>query len=156
MSDASQERIASPSRGQRLNRYRAARRRLSPRTSRVAFERLVAQAVDELPDFARERMENVAVLVEERPEPARLAALGHDPRQGLLGLYEGIPRPQRGSGYHLVVPDRITIFRQPILGQVGQGGDAEIVREVQRTVIHEVAHHFGLSDEELAQLEGRR
>ena len=119
-----------------------------------AFETLVAEALDQLPVSIRERMENVAVVVEEWPRPTRLAALGYDPNQDLLGLYEGIPRHQRGSGYHLAVPDRITIFRQPILDQAGTGGREAIVREVRTTVIHEVAHHFGIDDEELARLEG--
>jgi predicted Zn-dependent protease with MMP-like domain len=119
-----------------------------------AFEALVAEALDQLPASIRQRMENVALVVEEWPQPARLAALGYDPDRDLLGLYEGIPRPQRGSGYHLAVPDRITIFRQPILDQVGSGGRAAIVREVRNTVIHEVAHHFGIDDEALARLEG--
>jgi predicted Zn-dependent protease with MMP-like domain len=119
-----------------------------------AFETLVAEALDHLPESVRERIENVAVVVEEWPRPARLVALGYDPDQDLLGLYEGIPRHQRGSGYHLAVPDRITIFRQPILDHVGSGGREAIVREVRKTVIHEVAHHFGIDDEELARLEG--
>jgi predicted Zn-dependent protease with MMP-like domain len=119
-----------------------------------AFETLVAEALDHLPISIRERMENVAVVVEEWPRPTRLTALGYDPDESLLGLYEGIPRHQRGSGYHLAVPDRITIFRQPILDQAGSGGRDAIVHEVRKTVIHEVAHHFGIDDEELARLEG--
>jgi predicted Zn-dependent protease with MMP-like domain len=119
-----------------------------------AFESLVAAALDQLPVSIRERMENVAVVVEEWPRPTRLTALGYDPDASLLGLYEGIPRHQRGSSYHLAVPDRITIFRQPILDQAGSGGRDAIVCEVRKTVIHEVAHHFGIDDEELARLEG--
>ncbi len=149
--------MTAPSpRRERLARYADARRRSDPRTSRRAFVALVAKALDNLPPIARERMDNVAVVVEEWPEPARLARLGYDPHQELLGLYEGVPHSQRGSGYHLAVPDRIAIFRQPILRQVAGGGRDEIVAEIRKTVIHEVAHHFGIGDEELSRLEGRR
>ncbi len=138
---------------ERLRRYTSARRQLLPRTSRSSFEGLVQEALDSLPDFFRERVENVAVVVEERPRRERLAALGYDPDRDLLGLYEGIPRPQRGSGYHLAVPDRITLFRQPILEEAGDGGNDEIVREIRKTVVHEIAHHFGIGDAELERLE---
>jgi predicted Zn-dependent protease with MMP-like domain len=141
----------------RLGRYLDARRRRSPRASTDAFETLVGEAVDALPEYARDRMENVAILVEEYPSRARLIALGYDPEMQLLGLYEGIPRPQRGSGYHLTVPDRITLFRKPILAEVGPSASRDdIVREIRATILHEVAHHFGIDDHELDRLEGRR
>lgn len=117
------------------------------------FERVVVEALDALPEEFRERLANVAVVVEEQPEPARVAALGLPTGQTLLGLYEGVPHHRRTGGYHLAVPDRITLYRQPILAQVGTG-DREAIREtVRRTVIHEVAHHFGIGDAELARLE---
>ncbi len=146
-------RSAATPRQARLRRYASARRGLLARTSRVAFERLVREALDSLPESIRERMENIAVVVEEGPRREKLVALGYDPDQDLLGLYEGVPRPQRGTSYHLAVPDRITIFRQPILDEVGPGGDAAVVQEVRKTVIHEVAHHFGIGDAELERLE---
>jgi predicted Zn-dependent protease with MMP-like domain len=132
-------------RAARLARYRSARERNLSRTSRRAFELLVAQTVDDLPPFVRERMHNVAVLVEDLPPPG----------QNLLGLYEGINHLQRGTSYHLVTPDRITLFRRPILEEVGSGDHEAIRREVRKTVIHEVAHHFGFDDAELERLEGR-
>lgn len=132
----------------------AARRRLAPRSSLKAFEALVAEALDELPGYIQQHLENVAVLVEERASPERLERLGHDPTQDLLGLYEGINRVDRASGYHLATPDRITLFWRPILEEVGGGGRAAIRREVRKTVIHEVAHHFGLDDIELEKLGG--
>jgi predicted Zn-dependent protease with MMP-like domain len=119
-----------------------------------AFEGLVAQALDELPAYVQERLENVAVLVERWPEPARLERLGYPPDRDLLGLYEGINRLDRGGGYHLVTPDRITLFWQPIVEEVGRGGPAALRREVRKTVIHEVAHHFGIDDDELERLGG--
>ena len=136
-------------RHERLARYRAARERLSPRTSLKAFEALVAEALDELPDDVRARLENVAVLVEERARPGRH---DDDPSRELLGLYEGINRVDRASGYHLVTPDRITLFWRPIIEEVGHGDLAAIRREVRKTVIHEVAHHFGMDDDELERL----
>jgi predicted Zn-dependent protease with MMP-like domain len=138
----------------RLARYRAARERVLPRVSLRAFEALVAEALDELPPYVQERLENVAVLVEEWPRPERVAQLGYDEGTELLGLYEGINRVDRSSGYHLATPDRITLFWRPILDEVGDGGRAALKREVRATVIHEVAHHFGIDDAELERLGG--
>jgi predicted Zn-dependent protease with MMP-like domain len=145
---------AASARARRLQRYQEARRRASPRTSIEAFEILVGRALDGLPHFIRERLENVAVVVEERPEPAKLAGLGYAPEDTLLGLYEGINRTQRAAGYHLAVPDRITIYRQPILDEVAGRGPEAVVQEVRKTVVHEVAHYFGIDDDELEILEG--
>jgi predicted Zn-dependent protease with MMP-like domain len=138
----------------RLARYRQARERVAPGTSLQAFKALVAEALDDLPTYVQERLENVAVLVEERPARGRLARLGYDPDQDLLGLYEGINRVERASGYHLATPDRITLFWRPIVDEVGSGDRDAIRREVRKTVIHEVAHHFGMDDAELEQLGG--
>ncbi len=115
----------------------------------------MAEALDDLPSSILERLDNVAVLVEDRPRRPRLEKLGYDPDQDLLGLYEGINRLDRSSGYHLVTPDRITLFWRPIVEQVGHGDLEALRREVRKTVIHEVAHHFGIDDAELERLEGR-
>jgi predicted Zn-dependent protease with MMP-like domain len=141
-------------RAQRLARYRAVRERAAPRTSLKAFEALVAEALDDLPGYVQERLENVAIVVEERARPERLERLGYDPDHDLLGLYEGINRLDRGSGYHLVTPDRITLFWRAIIEEVGNGDAEAIRREVRKTVIHEVAHHFGMDDAELERLGG--
>jgi predicted Zn-dependent protease with MMP-like domain len=138
----------------RLRRYRAARQRVLPRVSRRAFEELVAQALDQLPPYVQERMENVAVLVQEWPSARQLSHGGQHLDTELLGLYEGINRVDRSSGYHLVTPDRITLFRRPILDEVGDGDEAAIRAEIRKTVIHEVAHHFGIDDAELERLGG--
>jgi predicted Zn-dependent protease with MMP-like domain len=130
--------------GERLARYRAARQRLAPRVSLAAFEALVAEALDDLPPEIAERMDNVAVLVEAWPSS------GED----LLGLYEGINRLERAGGYHLATPDRITLFWRPILEEVGSSDPEAIRREVRKTIIHEVAHHFGFDDAELERLGG--
>ena len=139
---------------QRLARYRAARERVAPRVSLRAFEAFVAEALDDLPPYIQERMENVAVLVEEWPRPERMAALGYAEDTELLGLYEGVNRVDRSSGYHLATPDRITLFWRPILEEVGDGNRAALRHEIQVTVIHEIAHHFGIDDEELERLGG--
>jgi predicted Zn-dependent protease with MMP-like domain len=105
------------------------------------FEELVAQAVDDLPEWVHERLDNVEIMVEEAPPPDQ---------PGLLGLYEGIPLTRRDSGYFGVLPDRITLFRRSI--QAHARSDPELRRLVQETVIHEVAHFFGISDDRLDEL----
>ncbi len=114
----------------------------------------MAEALDDLPPYVQERLENVAVIVEDWPRSDRLQGLGYDADQDLLGLYEGINRLDRASGYHLVTPDRITLFWRPIVDEVGSGDREAIRREVRKTVIHEVAHHFGIDDAELERLGG--
>jgi len=127
---------------------------VGPATSLKAFEALVAEALDGLPEYIQQRLENVAVIVEERVTPERLDRLGREPGYDLLGLYEGINRVDRASGYHLVTPDRITLFRRPILEEVGSADPEAIRREVRKTIVHEVAHHFGIDDAELERLGG--
>jgi predicted Zn-dependent protease with MMP-like domain len=141
-------------RRERLARYRTARQRVAPLTSLKAFESLVADALDELPAYIQQRLENVAVVVEERASGERLAGMGDEGKEDLLGLYEGVNRLDRGSGYHLVTPDRITLFWKPIIEEVAGRGPDAIRREVRKTVIHEVAHHFGMDDAELERLGG--
>jgi predicted Zn-dependent protease with MMP-like domain len=142
------------SRHERLARYRAARERVAPAGSLKAFEALVAEALDELPEYVRMRLENVAIVVEERARTDQRQSLGHPPGYDLLGLYEGVNRLDRASGYHLVTPDRITLFWQPILEEVGSADPRAIREEIRKTIIHEVAHHFGIDDAELERLGG--
>src|SRR5579862_8819120 len=103
------------------------------------FEEMVAAALDELPEELGQQMSNVAVTVEHRPGPP-----------GLLGLYEGVPLTSRTTGYAGVLPDRITIYRQAICAACRT--EQEVSDQVRRTVIHEVAHHFGIDDERLSEL----
>ncbi len=112
----------------------------------------MAEVLDTLPHEIQQRLDNVAVIVEDRPRRPRLEQLGYDPDQDLLGLYEGINRLDRASGYHLVTPDRITLFWRPIVEEVGRGDQEALRREVRKTVIHEVAHYFGIDDAELERL----
>jgi predicted Zn-dependent protease with MMP-like domain len=117
--------------------------------SETEFDDLVAQALDSLPDDLLEVMSNVEVTVEPMPNARQLRSVGV--RHGtLLGLYEGIPLTERNSGYSMVLPDKITIFQRTI--ERICGSHAEIVAQVRQTVIHEVAHHFGISDARLEEL----
>lgn len=132
-------------RQQRLIRFRALRCR--PQVDGTTFESLVAAAFDSLPVDFRERVHNVALVVEERPAATLLRKMGLRPGDTLLGLYQGIPLLARGGAYSLVPPDRITLFREPILSRCRT--EAEVVREVRATLLHELGHYFGLDDAEL-------
>jgi predicted Zn-dependent protease with MMP-like domain len=109
--------------------------------SRERFEELVGEALDAVPDELLKLMDNVVVLVEDDPD-------GDD--RNLLGLYEGYALTNRGWDYAGVLPDRITIYRNPTL-QICQTDD-DVVDEVATTVVHEIAHHFGIDDERLHDL----
>lgn len=119
--------------------------------SRQHFEELVAQALDSIPEHLWQVIDNVAVTVEEWPTRRQLDSVGLGPGHLLLGLYEGVPLTARTHHYGLVPPDRITIFRRPIL-MVCPPDDDAIRAQVRRTVLHEVAHHFGISDARLVEL----
>ncbi|HEY3141163.1 MAG TPA: metallopeptidase family protein [Acidimicrobiales bacterium] len=106
------------------------------------FEELVADALDSIPPELAELMDNVAVVVEDGALNGRL-----------LGLYQGVPLTKRDGWYGtggLVMPDRITIFRRPICAMAHS--EADVVRQVGVTVIHEIAHHFGIGDARLHEL----
>jgi len=132
--------------GGRLKALRGVSQRY--RTDRRLFESMVAEAVAELPDRFRDRLSNVAVVVEDWPPDAgSVLDRDEDEETDLLGLYQGVPLGYRSSGYHLALPDRITIYRQPILASCRS--EAALRREIRATVLHEIGHHFGLSDAEL-------
>jgi predicted Zn-dependent protease with MMP-like domain len=117
------------------------------RVSRRRFEELVADALDSIPPELAEQMDNVAVLVEDWPTPEQLAGRGGT----LLGLYEGIALTDRSPlGYAGVLPDRITVFRGPICERARD--EEDLARQVRVTVVHEIAHHFGIDDEQLDAL----
>jgi len=117
---------------------------------RERFEELVEKAVEGLPAKFKERLENIAITVEDWPTPKQLKEAGLRDRRDLFGLYEGIPLPNRGSGYNMVLPDRITIFQKPI--EMHYRSDERIVRKIQDTVRHEIAHYFGISDARLKEI----
>ena len=105
------------------------------------FEELAVDAMDALPAWILERLDNVNVLVEAESPPGQ---------PGLLGLYEGIPLTKRGGGYSGVLPDRITLFRGALVGMAAD--EEDLKKLVAETVVHEIAHFFGISDERLAEL----
>ena len=106
------------------------------------FDQLVSDALDELPEDIRELMSNVAVTVEDEPPPG----------QNLLGLYQGVPWGKRGPYYSGALPDKITIYRGP-LERLAGGDERRLRQQVRRTVFHEIAHHFGISDERLVEID---
>jgi len=107
--------------------------------SREQFEALVAAALDSIPAELARHIDNVAVFVEDRSR-----------YPGLLGLYEGIPLTGRGTSYAGAMPDRITLYREAICAR--SDTEDELVEEIRRTVVHEIAHHFGISDARLRAL----
>ncbi|SEP49457.1 Predicted Zn-dependent protease, minimal metalloprotease (MMP)-like domain [Amycolatopsis saalfeldensis] len=108
--------------------------------TRARFEELVSEALDQVPAQFAEAMDNVVVLVEE----------DNTESPGILGLYHGIALTERTSDYGGVLPDRISIYRRPILGMCDT--EAQVVEEVLITVMHELGHHFGIDDERLHDL----
>ena len=116
------------------------------------FEELVAEAFELIPQRFRDEMRNVALVVEEEPSPALLADLGITPPDTLYGLYEGASLAEREWwGQATEMPDRVVVFRNPILEDAEDEDD--VVRMVGETVIHEFGHHFGLSEEEIDEVE---
>ncbi len=106
------------------------------------FEEYAQDALDSLPPGLRARMSNVAIVVEDEPPPG----------QRLLGLYQGVPLTRRSSHYGGVLPDKITIYRGPLVRLYSHDPE-RLRREVRRVVLHEVAHHFGISDERLIEID---
>jgi len=131
------------------------------------FERLVAEGYERLPEWVRENIRNVALLVEDEPSEEDREAEGLQREETLLGLYKGVPLSERGSDYGVgaTLPDTITLYRHPILElaheSVDERASEEDVREKVReivadTVWHEFAHHFGMNEQEVRQREGER
>ncbi len=116
------------------------------------FAELVEEAIDSLPEEFLDKLENVQVDVEEWPsrEDLETAGLGPRERYALLGLYHGVPLTGR-TIYYSAFPDRITIYQKPIEALCGEDADA-IRRQVQHTVVHEIAHYYGIDDDRLDEL----
>ncbi len=113
------------------------------------FEKLVEDGLTLIPEEIRSRISNVQLVIEEEPSDELLDELGVPPDETLFGLYTGVPLTERTVEYS-ALPDRIIIFRRPLLEEFDNPLD--IRREVARTVIHEVAHHFGIDEDRLAEL----
>lgn len=114
--------------------------------TRREFEEVVKEALDALPEEFRRRLRNIEVIVQESPSPRQ----SRRRRGGLLGLYEGVPYGERGSGYSGALPDRITLFKRAIERECR--AREEIVRCIQETVLHEVGHFFGFTDDQLESM----
>lgn len=110
----------------------------------------MARALDELPETFAAALENVEVVIRDRPAEEDLGPLKVRPHCTLLGRYRGVPLSRRGRGYHLVTPDVIVIFREPIERLARDEADLEA--RVRRVVRHEIAHYFGISDERLREI----
>ena len=122
--------------------------------TRERFRELVQQAIDTIPRrFARE-IRNVAIVIEDRPSPELLADMEMGPDEILLGLYQGVPLTERPWGHGNALPDRITLFQREIEEDC-EDDDEEIVAAVGETLIHELGHYFGLSEEEIMDIEER-
>jgi predicted Zn-dependent protease with MMP-like domain len=106
------------------------------------FEQSVEAALDSLPDDLRAAMSNVEIVIEDEPPPG----------QPLLGLYQGVPLPRRTSWYGGVPPDKISIYRGPLERHYGRD-PGTLQKQIRRVVLHEIAHHFGISDERLHELD---
>jgi predicted Zn-dependent protease with MMP-like domain len=111
-------------------------------TSEERFLELAADAIDGLPGWVHEAMDNVEIFVEDTPP---------DDERTLLGLYHGVPLSDRGMHYAGALPDRITLFRAPI-ERLAHGSDERLRRIIAHTVAHELAHHFGISDDRLREI----
>jgi len=121
---------------------------------RERFEALVARALNDLPPEFQNKLENVAIVVEDWPTLRQLRQVKLRYSSQLLGLYQGVPQAKRGRGYGMVLPDKISIFQKPIEAQCLS--DKEIEVKIGEVVRHEIAHHFGTDEKTLRRIEGER
>ena len=120
---------------------------------RHEFRTLVDEALASIPDKFREAMHNIAIVVEDEPSLRALADVGIEPPDTLLGLYEGTPLTERQWAHGNVLPDKITLFQIPIEESSSERED--VVIAIAETLIHEIGHYFGLSEEEIEEIEER-
>jgi predicted Zn-dependent protease with MMP-like domain len=119
--------------------------------NRDAFERIVEEAINALPDAFRQKLDNVEIVVEDWPDPHTMRVAGVRYPEQLLGLYHGVPQTVRSSHYGMVLPDKISIYRQPILKRCRS--EEQVHQLTQRVIRHEIAHHFGIGDDRLREIE---
>ena len=121
--------------------------------TRAEFERLVAEAVNLIPRRFRREMKNLALVVEDEPSADLLDEMEIEPPDSLYGLYQGTPLPERSWGFGNSLPDRITIFQRPI--EEDCDDEDEMRKMIGETLIHEVGHYFGMSEEQIEEIEER-
>lgn len=116
---------------------------------REEFENAVRNILDELPGQFGSKLDNVDIVIGDWPADEDLQSVGIPPGETLFGLYQGVPKTRRGH-YNAVLPDRITIYRGPIVSFCRKDKDA-IYRQIRKTLLHEIGHHFGMSEEDIAR-----
>ena len=121
--------------------------------TRNDFNRLVEEALDDIPPRFREAMKNIAIVVEDEPTPELLAEMEIEPPDSLYGLYQGTPLTERSWGYGNTLPDRVTLFQQVIEDDSEDAEDAIVC--IAETLIHEIGHYFGLSEEQIEEIENK-
>ena len=122
----------------------------SHRMSKSAFEAIVADALDALPEEFRSMMDNIDIAVEDWPDQETMRRAGAEGAAQLMGVYHGVPLTRRDHNYSMVLPDKISVYRMPILMRCRT--PEEVRDTVRRVVRHEVAHHFGIGDERLREI----
>ena len=120
---------------------------------REAFRRLVDEALESIPPEFRDAMQNIAIVIEDEPTLEQLASVEIEPPDTLLGLYEGTPLTERHWAHGNVLPDKITLFQGPI--EDSSDDDEDVVVAIGETLIHEIGHYFGLSEEQIEEIEER-
>ena len=115
----------------------------------VLFDQAIERTIASLPDAYVERLGSVAIVVEDEPTPAQLASVG---ARGLYGLYQGVPRTRWGAD-NAAVPSKITLFRGPLVRS--SRSMSSLAKAVEATLLHEIAHHFGISDDRIHELQRR-
>ena len=118
------------------------------------FDQLISRAMDELPQEYITNLNNVAITYADNPTPMQLEQQGVREQGLLLGLYEGVPQTQRGAYYQFVLPDKITLFKHPLIA-ISEDDEA-LFQQVKRTLWHEIAHHYGLEHHDIDERETRQ
>lgn len=121
--------------------------------TREYFRALVAEAIDSIPPRFARHIKNLAIVIEDQPSHDLLADMGIEPPDTLLGLYQGTPLPERRWDHAFDLPDRVLLFQQPIEDDAAEDGD--IVGVIGETLIHELGHYFGMSEDEIMAIEER-
>lgn len=123
--------------------------------TREQFRALVAEAIDSIPQRFADHIRNVAIVIEEAPSPQLLAEMGIEPPDTLLGLYQGTPLTERRRDHGNDLPDRVLLFQRPIEEDAEDELDGDVVGVIGETLIHELGHYFGMSEDEIMAIEDR-